>query len=87
MDLEENLEFKEQEIKKKMQAQAEQRRLLDDLQKRSKENDEEIHRLMMEQESLTKKKEREADRVAQSVLKRKAVEISVSAMAKIQRKD
>ncbi len=86
-DLEQNLEKKEKEIKDKKKVQAEQRRLLDDLQKRSKESEEEIHRLMKEQESLTKKKEREADRVAQSVLKRKAVELGVSAMAKMHKRD
>ena len=42
-----------------MKVQAEQRRLLEDLQKRLRENEQEMHYLMLQQESLTKKKERD----------------------------
>ena len=73
--LDEHLSSKQREIQKKLQVQEEKRRLLQELQKKTLEDEEELNRLRAEQDSLKKKKEKESERVVESVLKRKAAEL------------
>lgn len=73
--LDEHLSSKKKEIEKKLQDQMEQRRLLQELQKKTLEDEEELNKLRAEQDSLKKKKEKESERVVENVLKRKAADL------------
>ena len=73
--LDENLSSKQREIELKIRVQEEKRRLLRDLQTETLNDEEELNRLRAQQDSLKKRKEKESQRVVESVLKRKAAEL------------